>query len=138
MTRFRQRLFAWVAMFAVTLSALAPAISRAMGPDENGRYFIQVCSAAGIEWVAISAEEAEFYADVETRDDGQPAGGDALSLDQCPYCSAAYTTALLPPVVSPPVFAVRGGEDVPALFLNAPRPLFVWASSHPRAPPAHV
>ncbi|MFV8823139.1 DUF2946 domain-containing protein [Thauera sp. WH-2] len=138
MQRSRQRLFAWVAIFAMMLSALAPAISRAMGPDENGRYFVQVCSAAGIEWVAVSAAEAEFYADVETRDDKESGKGGALSLDQCPYCSAAYTTTLLPTLASPEVFSVRGGEVLPALFLVSPRPLFVWAPSHPRAPPAHA
>ncbi len=47
MHAFRQRFFAWIAIVAMMVSALAPAISRAMGPDESGRYLIDVCSAAG-------------------------------------------------------------------------------------------
>jgi len=97
MQRSRQRLFAWVAIFAMMLSALAPAISRAMGPDENGRYFVQVCSAAGIEWVAVSAAEAEFYADVETRDDGTSGKGGGLSLDQCPLLRRLHHDAAADP-----------------------------------------
>lgn len=137
MQRFRQRLFAWVAVFAMMLSALAPAVSRAMGPDENGRYFIQVCSAAGIEWVAISADEVELYSDVETRD-GQGGTQDAPSLDQCAYCAACYSTTLPPPAFTPQVFAVAGAELAPPPFFASPRPLFAWSPSHPRAPPARA
>ena len=60
MQRFCRRLHAWIAIFAMAMSALAPAVSRAMGPDEHGRYLVQLCSAAGVEWVELTADEAAF------------------------------------------------------------------------------
>jgi hypothetical protein len=137
MQRFRQRLYAWIAIFAMALSALAPAVSRAMGPDENGRYLIQLCSAAGVEWVELSADEAAFYGDTGAVSGGQE-GGKPSVLDQCPYCSAYFGSGLPPPAGLPMVFAVSGGTVMPTLFFVAPRPLFVWSPSYPRAPPARA
>lgn len=137
MQRFRQRLLAWIAIFAMALSALAPAVSRAMGPDENGRYLIQLCSAAGVEWVELSAEEAAFYGGTGAVADGQE-GGKPLSLDQCPYCCAHFGSALPPPAGLPAAFAVSGSAVMPTLFFAAPRPLFAWSPSHPRAPPVRA
>lgn len=121
----------------MALSALAPAVSQAMGPDASGRYMIQVCSAAGVDWVELSAEEAAIYGET-----GGPAGeherGKLSALDQCPYCSAHFGSVLLPPVDMAPAFAVVGSAMMPSLFLAAPRPLFAWSPSHPRAPPARA
>ena len=138
MHRFRQGLYTWIAIFAMALSALAPAVSRAMGPDAHGRYLVQLCSAAGVEWVELSAEEAAFYGEtgaVSTESDPAPS---ALSLDHCPYCSAQFGSALPPTPAFSPSFAVVGGAVLPTLFLVAPRPLFAWSPAHPRAPPARA
>jgi hypothetical protein len=137
MQRFRQRLLAWIAIFAMALSALAPAVSRAMGPDDSGRYTMPLCSAAGVEWVELSAEEAAFYGATGAVS-GEHEGGKLPSLEHCPYCCAHFGGALLPPSGLPAVFAVAGSAVMPALFLVAPRPLFAWSPSHPRAPPARA
>lgn len=136
MHRFRQRLYAWIAIFAMALSALAPAVSRAMGPDEHGRYLVELCSATGVQWVALSADEAAFHVDGGAAGaDSGPAGA-SLMLDDCPYCAAQFGSALAPASSVSHVFAVAGGERLPTLFLVSPRPLFAWSSAHPRAPPA--
>lgn len=133
----RHRLVAWIALFAMLVSALAPAISRAMGPDERGRHFIEVCSAAGANRVALTADEAAFYgAHAVPAGDGE--GGDGRVLDDCSYCSAPCNTAMLPPADPSPVLAVAGARSVPLLFLSSPRPLFAWSPAHPRAPPARA
>ncbi|MER2553064.1 MAG: DUF2946 domain-containing protein [Thauera sp.] len=137
MQRFRQPLLAWIAIFAMALSALAPAVSRAMGPDANSRHVIQLCSAAGVEWVELSAEEAARYSEAGAVS-GEHDRDTRPLLDHCPYCSAHFGSALLPPMVLSAVFAVVGSAVMPRLFLAAPRPLFAWSSSHPRAPPAHA
>lgn len=134
---FRQRFFAWIAIVAMMVSALAPAISRATGPDERGRFFMEVCSAAGMHRISLSAEEAVFYGEQAIpAQDGE--GGNALMLDSCPYCSASVGTAILPPVDAMPVFAVVGRQPAPRLFLVSPRPLFAWSPAHPRAPPVRA
>ena len=137
MHAFRQRFFAWIAIVAMMVSALAPAISRAMGPDESGRYLIEVCSAAGTHQIALTAEEAAFYGE-QVIPAGDSEGGDATMLDHCPYCSASFNLAMLPPVDAMPAFAVIGSRLAPTLCFVAPRPLFAWSPAHPRAPPAHV
>jgi hypothetical protein len=135
MHAFRQRFFTWIAIVAMMVSALAPAISRAMGPDENGRYFIEVCSAAGMHRIALTADEAAFYGgQAVPADDGE--GGNAPMLDHCPYCSASFNLPMLPAADRMPVFAVAGSQSAPKLFFVSPRPLFAWSSAHPRAPPA--
>ena len=137
MHAFRQRFSAWIAIVAMMVSALAPAISRAMGPDESGRYLIDVCSAAGTHQVSLTAEEAAFYGELAIPvGDGE--GGDATMLDHCPYCSASFNLAMLPPAGAQTVFAVIGSQIAPKLFFVSPRPLFAWSPAHPRAPPAHV
>jgi hypothetical protein len=134
---FRHRSVAWIALFAILVSALAPAISRAMGPDESGRYFIELCSAEGTNRVALTADEAAFYG-AHAIDAGGGEGGDGRVLDDCSYCSAPCNTAMLPPGNPAPVFAVAGAQFLPRLFLTSPRPLFAWSPAHPRAPPART
>lgn len=137
MHAFRQRLFAWIAMFAMLVSALAPAVSRAMGPDENGRYFIELCSAEGSSLISLTAAEAALYGDhVIPAGDGE--GDESAMLENCAYCAAPFNSAMLPPAGSPPVFATAGSLPAPLLFFVSPRPLFAWSPAHPRAPPARA
>lgn len=137
MRRFRQRFSAWIAIVAMMVSALAPTISRAMGPAEDGRHYIEVCSAAGTNRIALSAEEAVFYSD-QAIPAGAGEGGDAPMLDHCPYCSASFNPALLPPADTLQVFAIIGSQPAPKLFFASPRPLFAWSPAHPRAPPTRA
>ena len=138
MQRFSHRFHAWIAIFAMALSALVPAVSRAMGPDDNGRYLVQVCSAAGMEWVELSADEvaSQGHAGAVNTDSGSDRS--SLALEDCPYCSAQFGNVLSPFADLSPSFAVAGAAPVPTLFLVAPRPLFAWSSAHPRAPPARA
>lgn len=108
-----------------------------MGADDSGRYTMQLCSAAGVEWVELSAEEAAFYG-ASGVVSGEHEGGKLPALEHCPYCGAHFGSALLPPSGLPAVFAVAGSAVMPTLFLVAPRPLFAWSPSHPRAPPARA
>ena len=137
MHAFRQRFLAWIALVAMVVSALAPAISRAMGPDESGRYLIEVCSAAGTHQIALTVEEAAFYGE-QLIPAGDSEGDDAPMLERCPYCSASSNLAMLPPADTMPVFAVIGSQLAPKLFFVSPRPLFAWSPAHPRAPPARA
>lgn len=135
MQRFRQRFLAWVAVFAMLMSALAPAISRAMGPDEAGRYLIEVCSAEGTGWVAVDAAQFAVHGGPAV-----PGGGDdgLQSFTHCPYCCAHAGAALLPLAATTGLAEPAASRLFPWLFLRAPRPLFAWSPSHPRAPPAQA
>jgi len=138
MQRFRHRLHVWIAIFAMALSALAPEQICAMGPDDNGRYLVQICSAVGMEWVELSVDEAAFHGDVGAMNADSDSHPSSLPLEECPYCLAQFGNVLAPAADLSPSFAVAGGTPLPTLFLVAPRPLFAWSSAHPRAPPARA
>ncbi|PKO59351.1 MAG: DUF2946 domain-containing protein [Betaproteobacteria bacterium HGW-Betaproteobacteria-13] len=120
------RLAAWFATFAILLGALAPAVSQAMTALGDGHQrWIEVCSASGMQWIAVDA-------DSEQQGDDAPGASTA----SCPYCCPHAGSFGLPPELSAG-FAVIGMAALePPLFFSAPRPLFAWTASSPRAPPA--
>jgi hypothetical protein len=119
----RKRLQVWIACLAILLNALAPSISHALsfGPSN----MIEICSATGTTWIAV---------DQATPD--APKKSQLHHLEHCPFCMTHADTFALPlPLTSS--FAVAGGHDLfPALFYDAPSPLFSWSAAHPRGPPA--
>ncbi len=124
--RPHRRLTAWIASLAILLGALAPAVSQAVSWATGDDFrWIQICTAAGLELVAVDDAAG---ADGE----GDAAGGFA---ERCPCCGTHAGSFGLPP--APPVsFSLPVVPDLqPILYHRAPRPLFAWAASHPRAPP---
>jgi len=133
MFRFRQRLFVWLAFFATLIGALAPAVSQAMASGKDSSFFVVVCSALGTHRVEITSAEAAQYAGVVESNSDQ---NDVGFLEACPYCVTHGSSFGLPPIMFNAVVGVLPSiVDVPLLFLVAPRPLFAWTPSHPRAPP---
>lgn len=140
MHRFRHRLYAWIALFAMLAGALAPTISRAAAAgDQSGvRYWLEVCSASGSNLIELAVADAGRYGGhglvtaAPADGEGAPAH---LALDHCPYCGAQAGTAALPPHDPPPLIVAQRVMRAPTLFLLAPRPLFAWSSARPRAPP---
>ena len=128
MTAFRRshRFAAWLATFAILLAALAPSISHAMAAVNGGKSWIEVCTASGTTLVQVAADQAP----------GKSAPAEkSVHLEHCPFCApqAAYGPA---PAALAALPAAVGSEVLPELYYRAPRPLFAWAASQPRAPPA--
>ncbi|MCA3155695.1 MAG: DUF2946 domain-containing protein [Burkholderiales bacterium] len=114
----RQRLAAWLALFALCLHALAPSLSHAAAYGSGKNAWIEICSSAGSLW--LKADPAHTGVDT--------------SIQHCPYCSQAShapvvpTSSLswLPP--TPRSFLVS--------FIPQPSPASViWPSARARAPP---
>lgn len=59
-----------------------------------------------------------------------------LTLDHCPFCGHGGTMPLLMPPTAFVLAAAATTDAPPRLFLQARRPLFAWAPSHPRGPPS--
>lgn len=115
-------LTAWIAMFAILLGALAPALSHAFPPGGDGKRLVQVCTVAGMKMIAVD----------DTSDSGTP---DVFPAERCPFCST-HLDSVLPPLASGPIILLkRVLERFPPLHYRSPRPLFAWAAAHPRAPP---
>ena len=118
---------AWVAVCALLLGALMPALMR-MSPPNGEAAWQAICSSVGLQSVPTGGGG-------KLQGDTAPAqGGDPLG-EHCPWCSL-HTMALgLPPVSlqATPLLPLR--HALPPLFLSAPYTLQVWTSAQPRAPP---
>lgn len=125
----RRRVVSWIACFAIALNALAPSVSQAIAAYTGQTGWTQICSLAGLRWVQIAEDDL-----ANSQEDGAP-GQQQLQTQQCPFCGLhAGSVALLPPTFAS-IEVVTGFDAHPTLFYAAPRPLFQWASAHPRAPP---
>jgi len=121
-----RRLSCALAIFAVLLGSLAPAISHALNAIGDGAGAgMEVCTALGAKWV--NADDAKS---------GRPAPAPAHLLEHCLYCSLQAQLIGLPP---PPVAVLHApllSFEVPQRFLSAPHTAHAWIAALSRAPPA--
>ena len=123
------RLIAWVACIAILLNALAPAISHAMAASRgDSAIWQEVCSAAG--------NKTPVALDLGIKKPGNDKDSKSAPMQHCPYCYTHAGSFGLMTTFATVVAAPDIAYSVPELFYHAPRPLFVWAASSPRAPPA--
>lgn len=123
LTRPVRSLTAWIATFAILVTALAPALSQAAYRASGDAMWLEICTASGIRHVAVDAGPEETGNDL------------APAVKVCVFCSL-FAGALPAPWGAIGVPAVRG-EALGAIFsLPLPRPRLPWAAAHPRAPPA--
>ena len=136
-SRHCRQITAWLAAIALVLGSLLPALSHAVvSAPVAGQGWVQVCTVSGMAWVqqlpAATADSA-MANDGATDSPAAPAG-----MGQCSWCATHGHLAGLPTVAQPLVLPQVFVASVPAAFLQAPRPLFVWAAAQSRAPPALV
>ena len=122
LNRSRHTLSSWIAVFAVLLNALAPAVSislsEARTPAAGGNW-MEVCSTRGSVWVRLGEEPA----------DSTP--------EHCPYCFTHAASFGLPP--APPwVIPVTLPDVIPLPFLALPLAFTAWLIPAARAPPLHA
>ena len=117
----RTHLVHWIAVFAILMSALAPAISQAISLSHYGQGFsMDICSAAGNK-LAIHVQKNE--------------GADQTSLiKSCPYCVAQ---SIIAPVFNTSLTfqAPQTLGLLPQLFYQSPQPLSAWLTPPSAAPP---
>ncbi|WP_431256499.1 DUF2946 domain-containing protein [Roseateles chitinivorans] len=113
----------------ILLAAMLPSLSHAM-LVQQGATFAEICSATGAKLVVIDAA-----GNADTDRDGASLMNSSMN---CPYCAIHHGAPDLPPatVQWTPPDALK--FERPRLFFSAPRPLFAWAPSLARGPPAVV
>ncbi|ANH68082.1 DUF2946 domain-containing protein [Mitsuaria sp. 7] len=126
-TRTSIRRWAWLVSFTILLAAMLPSLSQAMLVHQ-GASFAEICSATGAKLVVIGAD-----GNVDTSRDSASLMSSSMN---CPYCAIHHGAPDLPPatVQWTPPDALK--FERPQLFFTAPRPLFAWAPSLARGPPA--
>lgn len=127
--QYRQRLSAWIAIFAILASSLLPAISHArfVSVANSAVLFAEICSESTPR---LHGETASH-----TSNANQVPATTGNHFDHCPFClTHAGSFALLPsaelviPVIEPA--SLR-----PSLFFHTHSPLFAWLAAQARAPP---
>jgi hypothetical protein len=117
----------WLAILAVVMAALAPAVSHALGKSSPVTW-AEICTSTGGKLVAIEGDVAGKSS----------VPGAAHLLEHCPFCSLHGAAMGMPPASDLVIAVVAMPADMPAAFLHATRTLDVWVSAQPRAPPVPV
>lgn len=120
--RAHRRLTSWIAVLAILLASLAPALSHALA-TATGTSWVEICTTQGSKWIQAGEDGSER----------SPAS--AHVLDHCPFCSLHAPTLGLPPATLLGQLPLQLSHEVPRAFLFAPRTLHAWLSAQPRAPP---
>lgn len=120
--RAHRRLTSWIAVLAILLASLAPALSHALATS-TGTSWVEICTTQGSKWIQAGEDGSER----------SPAS--AHVLDHCPCCSLHAPTLGLPPATLLGQLPLQLSHEVPRAFLFAPRTLHAWLSAQPRAPP---
>jgi Protein of unknown function (DUF2946) len=114
----------WIAVLAITMSAIAPTLSQAVSLAKGGNGFaMEICSVDG----------NKLQVHIQADDQAEEVG----ATQNCPYCLAhssiapAFNTNLTFQV--PQTFAM-----LPQLFYQSPKPLTVWVTPPSAAPPTQA
>jgi hypothetical protein len=136
MNMLRNRtLFSWLAILAILLNALAPAVTHALTQPNGGSgaqsAWLEVCSAQGSTWIRVGSDGGVLE---QTREKPADAPGGTAS-PHCPYCVTHAASFAMPP--SPAAdFAVRAFShelsERPGVTAISPAN---WLSPAARAPP---
>ncbi|HEX8885456.1 MAG TPA: DUF2946 domain-containing protein [Noviherbaspirillum sp.] len=131
--KLQRAVVVWLAIFAVVIASVAPAISHALAQPASSHH-VQLHSAAD-----DGADEDLCGTEVDAADmhagSHAPNAPPTLHLEHCPFCHL-HADALQVPFVSIPVLPTASKPARPLLFFLAPSLLHAWRSAQPRAPPA--
>lgn len=98
-----------------------------MTSGQGGSLLLEVCSATGNKTAV--AVQLDFEQDKNSQD------SQTASMQHCPYCLTHADHVAVPHDMQPLTLISNLSYTLPELFYHAPRPLFAWAASQPRAPP---
>lgn len=132
-----RRVFAWIALAAITLAALAPTVSRALARAVvNPPGWNEVCTASGMQTLAVA-----LAGDTATDPAAERAPAPGPTLDHCPFCLLGADRLGPPPGPAARVMAL--GDPLappggPETFVRTTAPLLALARGPPlnTAPPS--
>jgi hypothetical protein len=133
--RHHRILVALLVLTALAAHVFAMGQMRAWLPASDAAAAIAMEVCHGSPPAATSAAGGDVVADASPGH-GHGSGGKSAKGD-CPLCS--HSVAAAPsPAAAVGRLAVPGRPLLPALFLDAPDPLFAWAAQQSRGPPSIV
>jgi hypothetical protein len=129
--RLRLRWLLRIALIATLGLALVPTVSRLMIPSTGSGPWSEICSTAGARWLA----QATIPSDAPESVPSAPGDARSAHMEHCPLCSNVTPALGMPPSAPAVTSLAEGADHLPALFSQAPRPLYAWAPIQARAPP---
>lgn len=130
--KLHRALAAWLAILAVVIASVAPAISHAIAREAATSHALHQDASGEHDICGMEAREAEESSAHHGGHDPSPAP--SLHMEHCPFCHL-HADALLLPNVALPDQPPNGAAERPRLFFQAPTLLAIWRSAQPRAPP---
>ena len=108
--------------------ALLPTVSHALAAAGGPAPWNEICTSQGMSSMAVAGDADEA---------GKlPASDPSLNkFEHCAFCGAGAGHMAPPVAARVELNAPELSNALPALFLQAPYPLFAWWSAQPRAPP---
>ena len=138
-TRTRRFVSSWIAIAAILLNTLMPAVSSALGSthvrsESPGSDWVEICSNQEMAWVRVAPD-----GHVLERSSQSPAGAPATDHSiHCPYCLTHAASFGLPP---PSVFVLPIWTAPPELLASSlyqGRSFVTWYIPAVRAPPTSL
>ncbi len=112
----------WVAIFAILMSLLVPAISQAIISDESlTRIDSEICSALGTK--------ISHHIQIDSSK-----GSDRSSDEHCPYCALQHLS-YMPATVQVHAVTIDHPTTFSSLHDQSPRSLITWLKQPSQAPP---
>lgn len=131
-SRVHRRLTAWLALSAMLLGAVSPAVAQVLVAFSSDRIqWVEVCSASGMVWV--KADAGSVANAPQAGNEGQRPVDHAAST-HCPWCRLHGSEAA-PPSATPVCQALPRQTDAPRTGYHAVTPADTWLPLQARAPP---
>lgn len=124
-------LSAWLAIAALLLASLAPAVSHALSAAHRSHAVFP----PGLHEICTGSETASSWHHAAGHDGSHLPSQHDFHAEHCPFCRIQSDVPVLPPLDKPAPLSIAGGYTYPPLFYVAPSPLFAWVQAQPRAPP---
>lgn len=119
----------WLVALVMLMSACLPALAMVWGPQSSSTHWVNVCSAQGSRWVAVT-DDGELQTDSPSN--GSPTG----TSSHCPWCLSHAPTLPLPDASGLYVAVVPLAPlPRPLAWLHGPHQQHAWSPLQSRAPP---
>jgi hypothetical protein len=124
-TRSTHQLTAWLAMFAMLWSAIAPTLAQAAVASSGSPAWVEVCSTSGVVWVRV-----DNAADASTTESAPM----AKAASGCAWC-LLQGSADVPPTHATTALVTQAPGALPGGMFASIVPAAVWSAAQSRAPP---
>jgi hypothetical protein len=118
-----------VAVLALLLHSLMPAVMPARAAGGSSPDWVEVCAGGKLQLIQASAHSGDG-----TATDAGTEGAAGKALDDCSFCSH-HGTAAVRSESGRELPAVAAHRATPDLAFDVPDPHFAWAAEHARGPP---